>query len=107
MDLFDNRFDSKFILNQKETVFCSIECLVKYVQKEKIEQAQFFVSNYEQPNKFLDAQKASFLISKKITSPMGAHLAAFSNAETAKKMAGKRTGNVYSWSELHDVLLTK
>jgi copper chaperone NosL len=51
-----------------------------------------------------EASKATYLISPRIKSPMGAGLAAFSTSEAAAKARGEHGGEVYDWPKLKEKL---
>ena len=55
--------------------------------------ALHLVCDYLKEGNLIDATKATYLISKEIESPMGAHLAAFASREDAQKIQGKKEEN--------------
>ena len=62
--------------------------------------ALYMSNNYSEPEKLINATKATFLISENIPSPMGAFLSAFKNKENAIKMQSEKGGTLYTWNEL-------
>lgn len=75
----------------------AIECLINETNElDKSKIALFLVTDYTQPKVLINANEATFLVSKDIKSPMGAYLSAFSNKLDAKKYKGK----IYNWNEI-------
>jgi len=86
----------------KSKVYDAIECMVNDLNQKNNEDKMAFilVANYDHPGELIDAKTATFLISKKIKSPMGAYLSAFPTKEIAKKYQNDFGGEIFSWSEL-------
>jgi copper chaperone NosL len=86
----------------KSKVYDAIECMVNDLNQNNDENkmAYILVANYDKPGALIDAKNATYLISKKIKSPMGAFLSAFPSKEIAEKYQKDFGGELYSWSEL-------
>jgi len=86
--------------------FDAIECLIDQLEQDESESKMAFllVADYTNPGKLLDAKTATFLISKKIKSPMGAFLSAFPSKEKADETQKEFGGKTYSWEELKSTL---
>ena len=86
----------------KAFMFDAAECLVWKLAKDanESEMAFLLVSDYADPGKLVDAKKATYLISEKLESPMGANLTAFKTSEGAKKAQSMHGGKLYTWEEL-------
>ena len=81
--------------------FDATECMINFMNDFDASEIELYLSNnYTEPEQLIDAQKATFLISKNIPSPMGAYLSAFKNKADAQKMQSEKGGNLYSWEEL-------
>lgn len=81
--------------------FDAIECMVNFLgnyDNSKVE--LFLANNYLVPESLIDATQATFLISKNISSPMGAFLSSFQNAKDAEKVQITHGGKLYNWQEL-------
>ncbi len=103
MTVVDKTHAAEYVTKKgRAYMFDAVECLVNDIQKNKNEESLSFilVADYANPGELVDAKKATFLISKKIKSPMGANLSAFSSIETAKKAQSMHGGKLYTWSEL-------
>jgi len=86
----------------KSFSYDAIECMVNDLNQKNNEDKMAFilVANYDHPGELIDAKTATFLISKKIKSPMGAYLSAFPTKEIAQKYQNDFGGDIYSWDEL-------
>lgn len=81
--------------------FDASECMVSFMTEfDTSEIALYMSNNYSEPEKLINATKATFLISENIPSPMGAFLSAFKNKENAIKMQSEKGGTLYTWNEL-------
>lgn len=81
--------------------FDATECMINFMNDFDASEIELYLSNnYTEPEQLIDAQKATFLISKNIPSPMGAYLSAFKSKADAQKMQSEKGGNLYSWEEL-------
>ena len=79
----------------------SIECLLNDLENHESESvALFLVTDYLTPQKLTDATKATFLISKSIQSPMGAHLTAFEHRKDAEEYGKKEADKIFDWIDL-------
>lgn len=80
----------------------AIECLVHSLQEDfaDTEMAFKLVADFDRPGEFVDAEKAGYLVSENIQSPMGENLSAFDGNEAVKKAQENFTGEIFSWEEL-------
>jgi copper chaperone NosL len=90
----------------KQYKFDAIECMVNYVKNspEKAKNASLLVADYNQPEKMISAEEATYLISKNLPSPMGAYLTAFKTKADAKEVQKKLDGKIFQWDELKEVI---
>ena len=86
----------------KSYMFDAVECLVRKVNRDgnENELAFILVADYANPGKLTKAKEATYLISKKIKSPMGANLSAFESKENALKTQSEFGGEVFTWLEI-------
>jgi len=96
MTIVSPQFASE-VVTQKSKAFKydAIECMLQAPQEDKI--ALYLVCDYLHENTLIDATKATYLVSKEIQSPMGAHLAAFASREDAQKIQAEKGGDLYDW----------
>ena len=90
----------------KSYSFDAVECLVRKLNQDnnETEMAFVLVADYTNPGNLIDAKSATFLVSEKIKSPMGANLSAFSTSETAKKAQSMHGGKIYTWQQIKEKL---
>lgn len=109
MTIMDKQFGSESMTNKgKIYTFCSIECMLwDYEAEKSAKKADFemlLAKDYVKPEKFTNVNDLFFVVSQDIPSPMGAFLSAYSSKEKANEALQGKTGNVYTWSELANVV---
>lgn len=81
--------------------FDAVECLVDYIHDNPDQLTSFLlVNHYDNPKELIDAQDATYLISKKLPSPMGAYLTAFVSKSRAEAVQNEKGGQLYTWDAL-------
>lgn len=81
--------------------FDAAECILNYLsQTPEIEIGSIHTNYYESPTEFISTDEATFLISEKLPSPMGANLTAFKTKAAADKILNEKGGKLYNWDEL-------
>lgn len=81
----------------------AVECLIMDLKSggiEKDKMADYYVITFDKPGTLIPASEATFLISQKLPSPMGAYLSAFSSRESAEAKSREKGGELYSWEEV-------
>lgn len=103
MTISDKRYAAELVLKTgKAYFFDSAECLIQYLKDKPEEKAKaqlFLVTDFNQPEDLIDADKAIYLQSKNLPSPMGMFLNAFKNRAAADMMQQKNTGRILTWNE--------
>ncbi|MDX1829493.1 MAG: nitrous oxide reductase accessory protein NosL [Lutibacter sp.] len=105
MTVVDKTHASEYVTKKgKSYIFDSIECMVQKINEENNEGelAYILVANYQKPGELINAQNSTYLITKKIKSPMGAYLSAFSSFENAEKVKNELDGKIYNWQQLKE-----
>lgn len=102
MTIVDKQHASQFVTQKgKVFKFDAVECMMNHLKEvDKGEVALFFVSDYTAPGVMIDATKATYLVSKDISSPMGEFLTAFGSIEVAEKAQEVHEGQLLTWEEL-------
>lgn len=102
MTIVDNQHAAELVTKKgKVFKYDAIECMINDLkQRNKKSVALLFVNDYNKPGEFVKAREATFLISNKIKSPMGAFLSAFSTKKEAQKIQYEMTGDLFTWEEL-------
>jgi copper chaperone NosL len=107
MTVVDKSHAAQYVTKKgKSFVFDSVECLVRKINQENNEENMAFilVADYENPGSLVNAKTATYLISEKIKSPMGANLSAFKSKETATRFQNENSGKLYTWQQIKEKL---
>ncbi len=103
MTVVDKTHAAQYVTKKgKAYVFDAVECLMMKLEKDKNEELMAFVlvADFNNPGTLIDAKTATYLISEKIKSPMGANLSAFSSPEITNKFLKENGGEIFSWEQL-------
>ena len=102
MTIVDQQHAAQYVTKKgKQFKFDAIECMVNDLsEKDRTEIAILLSADYGEPGSMTDAATATYLISKKIKSPMGAFLSGFSSNEKALLTQKESGGDLYTWKEL-------
>lgn len=106
MTIVDERHAAELVTSKgKVYKFDAIECMAHSLEEEKDRHyALALVCDYDNPGTFIDAYKASYLVSPSIPSPMGAFLSAFATSNRATEMQQEKGGQLYIWESLPDAI---
>ena len=104
MTISDKRYGTELVTQKgKVYKFDAIECMAAF-QKESTDDYAFqLVSNFTEPNEFIDAQRAFYLQSDALPSPMGMNLNAFEKESDVQEFARKNGGKVMVWNEVREL----
>ena len=105
MIVSDQRYGAEVITAKgKNYKFDSIECMAAFVLSEAstIEIHSLWTIDFNNPGKFVDAEKAFYLHSELLKSPMGLNFSSFSSWETAQNVKNVYPGSVMQWAEVKD-----
>ena len=103
MTVVDKTHAAEYVTKKgKAYMFDAIECMVRDLDRNSDESDMAFllVTDYGNPGELVAAQNATFLISEKIKSPMGANLTAFGSLEVAQTTHEDLGGELYNWEQL-------
>ncbi|NQW37267.1 MAG: nitrous oxide reductase accessory protein NosL [Flavobacteriales bacterium] len=106
MTVVDQNHASFYVTKKgKQFNFDSIECMINDLKdKDETQMAFINVNVFGQPTKTIEAQKATYLVSPAIKSPMGKNLSAFGTKETAQKTQQENGGNLYTWQQIKTLI---
>ena len=109
MNIVDKTHAAQYVTQKgKQFKFDAIECLVNDLnEKNEDDLAIILVADYSEPGKMIDAKTATYLISPKIKSTMGANLSAVYSKEKATELQQKFSGELYNWETLKKRLSDK
>jgi copper chaperone NosL len=106
MGIADVKFGSELVTKKgKVYKFDDLGCMIRFIKSGTIEQkdiARTVVINYEKKNDFTDVNKAVFVVSEEIRSPMNFNTAAFADKEAAGKFLTGSKGNIMTWNEIYN-----
>lgn len=104
MTVSDNRYGAELVNDKgKAFYFDAAECLAAYTlaQPEISDKAAFLlVTDFANPNTLIAVDKAHFLQSAELPSPMGMFLTAVADEATANKMQQEYGGRLLNWEEV-------
>ncbi len=102
MNVVDRQHAAEIVTTKgKAFKYDAVECMMQDRKnwKEK-DIALFLIADYSNPGKLVDAQKATYLVSENLPSPMGANLSGFETKEEANKTKAEKGGEILSWDDL-------
>lgn len=104
MTITDPRYGAEIVTTTgKAFFFDSIECMVAYLQEQEGMQekaALLLVTDFHNPHSLIAADKATYLQSEQLPSPMGMYLTALAEGGVAQEMLNNHAGRTLSWSEV-------
>lgn len=104
MTIVDTQHAAEFVTDTgKVFKFDAIECMMNGLKEtEGTKMTLFMVNGFENPGQLINADKATYLISENIPSPMGENLSAFESREVAEKVQSEQTGELFTWQGLKE-----
>ena len=104
MTITDIKFGAEIVTKKgKIHKFDAVECMMNSLGAGNIkidDAGGYYVIDAANPKQLIDAAKATYLISDKFPSPMGAGLSAFANRTDAESFQKNYGGELKSWDEL-------
>lgn len=104
MTIVDQQHAAQIVTKKgKAFKFDASECMMNHLKEiDEAEIELFLVNDYSTPSELIDATQATYIISKGISSPMGAFLTAFSDEAAADYVQKENGGELFTWSELQE-----
>ena len=104
MTLMDKKFGAELVTTKgKVYKFDDINCLFNFYNEGSVNKEDFrlkLVVDFSRPEKLIDAEKAVYLKSGEIKSPMASQVAAFETTQT--NLAAEWNATEYEWGELQN-----
>jgi copper chaperone NosL len=102
MTIVDRQHAAQLVTKKGKTFkFDAIECMLNHMKEIDTSTVALYLCNYySEPGEFISSEKATYLISDNIPSPMGEFLTAFDSVESASMAKEENGGVLYSWNEL-------
>jgi copper chaperone NosL len=98
MVITDIKFASEIITKTgKVYKYDSIECAAADYLAKKDQVKAIYVPNYDNPMEFILAEKAFYLVSDNLRSPMGLNVSAYPDRESAEMKLKTKGGKIYDW----------
>ena len=109
MTIVDQQHAAQYVTSKgKQFKFDAIECMLNELSDKTTKNSTIFlVADYANPGQMTDATKATYLITEKIKSPMGAFLSAFSDQESANKFYLADDDAIYTWQTIKEKYLVE
>lgn len=87
----------------KQFKYDAIECMVNDLNSENnAEMSTMLVADYLDAGKMIPAEKATYLVSENIPSPMGANLSATASKAEAEQLKNENGGELFDWNTLKE-----
>lgn len=105
MTIMDKKFGSELVtLKGKVFKFDDLSCMSKYMKTANLHEADckhVVVNSYNNPEKFLDLNKAFIIQSENLQSPMLGNIVAFESKSSAQKFASRDSlAKNVTWTEI-------
>lgn len=113
MTIVDPKFGGEIITKKgKVYKFDDIVCMSHFLKSGVVKEneiTQRLVVNYQKQNDFIDANKASFLLSQELKTPMGGNAAAFVSPQEAERVSAAlggpaMDGEIIDWARVFNKL---
>lgn len=108
MTIMDKQFGTELVtLKGKVFKFDDLSCMSKYMKTAELHEADckhVVVSNYEKPGEFIDFNKAFYILSENLQSPMLGNIAAFDSETSIQELVTTdSTAKNITWTEIKDL----
>jgi copper chaperone NosL len=103
MTIADGRFAAELITEKGRVYkFDDVLCMIEYTVANPEPKAKaLWVTQYDKPGGFIQAEQASYVKSEELKSPMRGNLAAFAGADAAKQLAAQfQQAELKSWEAI-------
>ena len=108
MTIMDPKYGCQVVTKKgKVSKFDDVHCLAQFLHSGKEttgDLSHMVINDYNHNDRFVAADKASFVISPQLKTPMNGQAAAFSAADEAAALAAQTGGKVVNWESLYQSL---
>ncbi len=108
MTISEQKYGAEIVnKNGKTFKFDALECMVKYINDKEIESEKVhsvWTIDYSNPKILIDAEKAYYLRSRSLPSPMAMFFTSFSNKSELEKTKQEHPGEVLNWEEIQIIV---
>ena len=106
MTIVDPKFGGEVLTKKgKAYKFDDMICMINFIKTGTVKEndiAQKLVVNFNKQNDFIDVNKAFFLVSSDLKTPMGGNAAALSSQEETERVKASIPGEIAKWNDLVD-----
>ncbi len=103
MMITDSRFATQIVKETGKSIkFDAIECMADYAEENKseLEAAKMWVSDFNDPESWIEVGEAKFVKSEVVKSPMGESLLAFETEEERQQHLSEYPGKSIEWQSI-------
>ncbi|MEJ7693099.1 nitrous oxide reductase accessory protein NosL [Daejeonella sp.] len=104
MTISDARFGAELISKKNKVYkFDDPHCVISFINENTVEKeniADVYFVNFNKPHDLINAEKAYFLQSPALRSPMNGNVAAFTSKDTLEKAVLSYYGNFITWEDM-------
>lgn len=108
MQITDNKYGAEIVtVTGKVYKFDSIECLVDFALLKNMigdQENNLLITDYSNPESFIDARKAFYLHNDEFRSPMGLNVMAFGGKSYLDNFVSENGGEPLSWVEVIELV---
>ncbi len=108
MTITDTRYGAEIVTQTgKAFFFDSIECMTAYLQEQEGLQEKvvmLLVTDFNQPQTLIAADRAAYLQSERLPSPMGMYLTALAAPTHAQELQQSYRGRILNWQEVQQAV---
>ncbi len=109
MSISDPKFATELITAKRRVYkFDDLRCMLQYTaENSDVNVEKYYVGNFSNGEKLIDATTAVFIKHDELRSPMGGNLAAFPNKKEANEYARINKVNIIEWNDLQKINSTE
>ena len=108
MQISDNRYGAELVTDKgKVYKFDSIECLTEFAVVKNLigdSNQKFLVTDFAQPETFIDASTAFYVLNDNFRSPMGLNVSAFGSEISRQKFVAESGGSLLYWVDVIELV---
>ena len=110
MTIMDPKFGGEIVTKKgKIFKFDDTHCIAAFLERRGVSLSSIhktLFTNYNNPDEFIEVEKAEFVVSSKFKSPMQGNSAAFKNKEEAEKKSAELPGSrITNWATVYNILI--
>lgn len=108
MLITDNRYGAELVTDKEKIFkFDAVECMVEFAMVKNFvgdTNQKFLVTDFAQPETFIDAANAFYVQNEKFRSPMGLNVMAFDSEISRQKFVSESGGDLLNWIDVIELV---